>query len=73
MTDLREWGPFCQHPLCSQQSVADQRVVRYYTMELWVIKDDSSWLCTRGLSGSNSEHLDLWFNDPQFLWKSEFQ
>ena len=28
---------------------------------------------SRGLSGSNSKHLDLWFNGPQFLWKSEFQ
>ena len=28
---------------------------------------------SRGLSGSNSKHLDLWFSGPQFLWKSEFQ
>ena len=28
---------------------------------------------SRGLPGSNSKHLDLWFNDPQFWWKSEFQ
>ena len=28
---------------------------------------------SRGLSGSNSNHLDLCFNGPQFLWKSEFQ
>ena len=28
---------------------------------------------SRGLSGTNSKHLDLWFNGPQFLWKSEFQ
>ena len=26
-----------------------------------------------GLLGSNSKHLDLWFNGPHFLWKSEFQ
>ena len=27
---------------------------------------------SRGLSGSNSKHYDLWFNGPQFLWKYEF-
>ena len=28
---------------------------------------------SRGLSGPNSKHLDLWFTGPQVLWKSEFQ
>ena len=28
---------------------------------------------SRSLSGSNSKDLVLWFNGPQFLWKSEFQ
>ena len=28
---------------------------------------------SRGVSRSNSKHLDLWLNDLQFLWKSEFQ
>ena len=28
---------------------------------------------SRGLTRSNSKHLGLWFNDPQFLWESEFQ
>ena len=27
----------------------------------------------RGLAGSNKKHLHLWFNGPEFLWKSEFQ
>ena len=27
----------------------------------------------RGLSGSNSKHLNLWFHGPQFWWKSAFQ
>ena len=28
---------------------------------------------SRGLTGSNKKHLHLWFNGPEFLWKSEFQ
>ena len=28
---------------------------------------------SRGLSGSNNKHHDLWFNGSKFLWKSEFQ
>ena len=28
---------------------------------------------SRGLSGSNNKHHDLWFNGSKFLWKSEIQ
>ena len=28
---------------------------------------------SQGLTGGNKKHLHLWFNDPEFLWKSEFQ
>ena len=36
-------------------------------------KMNSADHASRGLSGSNSKHHDLWFNGPEFLWKSEFQ
>ena len=28
---------------------------------------------SQGLTGLNKKHLHLWFNIPEFLWKSEFQ
>ena len=34
---------------------------------------NSADCASRGLTGSNKKHLPLWFNGPEFLWKSEFQ
>ena len=53
-----------------------QKIREYSDITQWNYvspKINSADYASRGLSGSNSQHLDLWFSGPQFLWKSKFQ